>query len=139
MNMTVKVGHSSGKRGQWPNHRDIAAISGCTVMVRARGAVYNACCVRRCLARSTGAVVAYFLSISRLLKNNLLTAQGWAAIFQTRFMCLKNEVKQKSHFLLYGLKKPMDGLFQQPVRRENHCSLIGCAWERGCLRPAPEI
>jgi hypothetical protein len=32
------------------------------------------------------------------------------------FKSLKNEEKQKSHFLLFGLKKSMDGLFQQPVR-----------------------
>ncbi|MBI2994066.1 MAG: hypothetical protein HYY48_07825 [Gammaproteobacteria bacterium] len=32
------------------------------------------------------------------------------------FKPLKNGEKQKSHFLLFELKKSMDGLFQQPVR-----------------------
>ncbi|MBI2994997.1 MAG: hypothetical protein HYY48_12595 [Gammaproteobacteria bacterium] len=31
------------------------------------------------------------------------------------FKALKNGEKQKSHFLLFELKKSMDGLFQQPV------------------------
>jgi len=52
---------------------------------------------------------------SRLLKNSLRAAYGWAAIFQTRLMCLKNEAKRKSHFSLCGLKKAMEGFFQHPA------------------------
>jgi hypothetical protein len=46
-----------------------------------------------------------------LLKNNLRAAHGGAAIFQTRSMCLKNEEKQKSHFLIFGLKKARKAFF----------------------------
>jgi hypothetical protein len=49
------------------------------------------------------------------LKNSLRAAHGCAAIFQARFMCLKNEAKQKTLFLLCVLKKAMEGLFQQPA------------------------
>ncbi|MBI5451272.1 MAG: hypothetical protein HY940_07935 [Gammaproteobacteria bacterium] len=49
------------------------------------------------------------------MKNSLCAAQGRAAIFQAEFICLKNGAKQKSHFLLCGLKKGMDGLFQHPA------------------------
>ncbi|MCL4315921.1 MAG: hypothetical protein M1527_03520 [Gammaproteobacteria bacterium] len=54
------------------------------------------------------------------MKNSLHAAHGGAAIFQTRGMCLKNEAKQKSHFLLCELKKAMDGLFQQTARADGH-------------------
>ena len=51
----------------------------------------------------------------RLLKNSLRAAHGRADIFQARFMCLKNEAKQKPHFLICALKKAKDVLFQQPT------------------------
>jgi hypothetical protein len=55
------------------------------------------------------------MGVSRLLKNSLRAAQGCAVIFQTRGICLKNEAKRKPRVSFCGLKKPMDGHFQQPV------------------------
>jgi len=62
--------------------------------------------------------------ISRLLKNSLRAVQGCAAIFRARFMCSKNGAKQKSHFLLCGLKKAIDGLFQQPAVSALLCAVV---------------
>jgi len=57
-------------------------------------------------------------SISSLLKNTVFqqTASGTRMCrhFQTR-QVFENEVKQKPRFLLYVLKKSMEGLFQQTV------------------------
>jgi hypothetical protein len=35
--------------------------------------------------------------------------------FSSTVLVLENGAKQKSHFLLCELEKPMDGLFQQPT------------------------
>jgi hypothetical protein len=34
-------------------------------------------------------------TVSRLLRNSLRAVQGRTAVFQARFMCLKNEAKRK--------------------------------------------
>jgi hypothetical protein len=51
------------------------------------------------------------------LKNSLRAVHGCTAIFQARFMCLKNGTRQKPRFLLCELKKAMDGFFNILWRR----------------------
>jgi hypothetical protein len=56
------------------------------------------------------------LVISRLLKNSFQQPANAVQDAPPIFKPLKIEEKQKSNFFLFGLKKSMDGLFQQPVK-----------------------